>query len=113
MALLHSFRRSLRHGASTSDVSAPDQIHHPADQPLTAGPQVEIAASDPLLAYLQSAPGPVDLVSLDLDSTAVRDLRQAGIALVVPLISQGELIGTLNLGPRLSEQEYSDRKSVV
>jgi serine phosphatase RsbU (regulator of sigma subunit)/anti-sigma regulatory factor (Ser/Thr protein kinase) len=27
--------------------------------------------------------------------------------LVVPLVTQGELIGTLNLGPRLSEQEYS------
>ena len=32
--------------------------------------------------------------------------------LAVPLVSQGELIGVLNLGPRLSEQEYSsdDRK---
>ena len=29
------------------------------------------------------------------------------MALVVPLVSQGELIGTLNLGPRLSEQDYS------
>jgi serine phosphatase RsbU (regulator of sigma subunit) len=30
----------------------------------------------------------------------------------VPLVSQGELIGVLHLGPRLSEQEYSsdDRK---
>jgi serine phosphatase RsbU (regulator of sigma subunit)/anti-sigma regulatory factor (Ser/Thr protein kinase) len=27
--------------------------------------------------------------------------------MVVPLISQGELIGTINLGPRLSEQDYS------
>jgi serine phosphatase RsbU (regulator of sigma subunit)/anti-sigma regulatory factor (Ser/Thr protein kinase) len=27
--------------------------------------------------------------------------------LIVPLVSQGELIGTLNLGPRLSEQDYS------
>ena len=27
--------------------------------------------------------------------------------LVVPLVSQGELIGLLNLGPRLSDQEYS------
>ena len=34
-------------------------------------------------------------------------LRAAGVALVVPLVSQGELIGTLNLGPRLSEQDYS------
>ena len=32
--------------------------------------------------------------------------------LVVPLVSQGELIGLLNLGPRLSDQDYStdDRK---
>ena len=29
------------------------------------------------------------------------------MALVVPLVTQGELIGTLNLGPRLSEQDYS------
>ena len=28
-------------------------------------------------------------------------------SLVVPLVTQGELIGTLNLGPRLSEQDYS------
>jgi serine phosphatase RsbU (regulator of sigma subunit) len=34
------------------------------------------------------------------------------VKLVVPLVSQGELIGLLNLGPRLSQQEYSadDRK---
>jgi serine phosphatase RsbU (regulator of sigma subunit)/anti-sigma regulatory factor (Ser/Thr protein kinase) len=68
---------------------------------------VDIAESDPLMAYLQTAPGPVDLARLDLDSTAVRALRAAGVALVVPLVSQGELIGTLNLGPRLSEQDYS------
>ncbi len=74
---------------------------------MTIGAPVEIGASDPLLAYLQSAPGPVDLASLELDSAAVRELRTAGVALIVPLISQGELIGTLNLGPRLSEQEYS------
>ena len=68
---------------------------------------LDIAESDPLLAYLQSAPGPVDLARLELDSPAVDALREAGVALVVPLVSQGELIGTLNLGPRLSEQDYS------
>jgi serine phosphatase RsbU (regulator of sigma subunit)/anti-sigma regulatory factor (Ser/Thr protein kinase) len=75
----------------------------------TAGsqPAVEIAENDPVLAYLQSAPGPVDLDQLQLDSPAVRELRAAGVQLVVPLVSQGELIGTLNLGPRLSEQDYS------
>ena len=41
-----------------------------------------------------------------------RELKAAGVKLAVPLVSQGELIGVLNLGPRLSEQEYSsdDRK---
>ncbi|MCA9947163.1 MAG: SpoIIE family protein phosphatase, partial [Anaerolineales bacterium] len=34
-------------------------------------------------------------------------MRDAGIRLVVPLVSQGELIGLINLGSRLSEQEYS------
>jgi serine phosphatase RsbU (regulator of sigma subunit)/anti-sigma regulatory factor (Ser/Thr protein kinase) len=68
---------------------------------------IDIAPNDPLLAYLQSSRGAVDLGSLELDSDGLRALRQAGVALVVPLVAQGELIGTLNLGPRLSEQEYS------
>jgi serine phosphatase RsbU (regulator of sigma subunit)/anti-sigma regulatory factor (Ser/Thr protein kinase) len=68
---------------------------------------VDIAESDPLLAYLQAAPGPVEVARLELESPAVTALREAGVALVVPLVSQGELIGTLNLGPRLSEQDYS------
>ncbi len=68
---------------------------------------VDIAESDPLIAYLRSAPGPVDVARLELDSPAVRAMREAGVALIVPLVSQGDLIGTLNLGPRLSEQDYS------
>jgi serine phosphatase RsbU (regulator of sigma subunit)/anti-sigma regulatory factor (Ser/Thr protein kinase) len=73
---------------------------------------VEIAPNDPIIAYFQSASGAVDLEMLDLDSPACRALRAAGVKLVVPLVSQGELIGSLNLGPRLSEQDYStdDRK---
>ena len=68
---------------------------------------VDIPETDPLFAYLQSAPGPVDLTRLELASPALDELRVAGVALVVPLVTQGELIGTLNLGPRLSEQDYS------
>ena len=49
----------------------------------------------------------MDLTRLELASPALDELRAAGVALVVPLVTQGELIGTLNLGPRLSEQEYS------
>ncbi len=73
---------------------------------------IDIAPNDPLLAYLQSASGAVDIQALELDSPALGELKAAGIKLAVPLVSQGELIGVLNLGPRLSEQEYSsdDRK---
>jgi serine phosphatase RsbU (regulator of sigma subunit)/anti-sigma regulatory factor (Ser/Thr protein kinase) len=76
---------------------------------------VEIAPNDPLVAYLQGAPGVVDVKSLDLESPAVTALREAGVELVVPLVSQGELVGVVNLGPRLSDQAYStdDRKLLV
>jgi serine phosphatase RsbU (regulator of sigma subunit)/anti-sigma regulatory factor (Ser/Thr protein kinase) len=96
-------------------VAVPEtRVTQPADaaaEPITVMDDraiaLDIPESDPLLAYLQSAPGPVEVAKLELDSPAVRALREAGVALVVPLVSQGELIGTLNLGPRLSEQDYS------
>ena len=68
---------------------------------------VAIAPNDPLMAYLQSARGVVELDRLELDSSALEELKGAGVKLTVPLVAQGELIGMLNLGPRLSEQEYS------
>lgn len=68
---------------------------------------LDIAPNDPLLAYLQSATGPVEIASLKLVSPALERLRAGGAALVLPLVSQGELVGLVNLGPRLSEQDYS------
>src|SRR5438067_6180022 len=75
-------------------------------------PPIDIAPNDPLVAYFQGAAGAVDLETLELDSPARAALRASGVKLVVPLVSQGELIGLLNLGPRLSDQDYSsdDRK---
>jgi serine phosphatase RsbU (regulator of sigma subunit) len=98
-------RRAGREAVATESALAPPQA--PPEQA-----PVDIAPNDPLLAYLQSASGAVDVEALDLDSPALRDLKAAGVKLAVPLVSQGELIGILNLGPRLSEQDYSsdDRK---
>lgn len=72
----------------------------------------EIAPNDPIIPYFQSSSGPVDVGQIELDSPALRALEEAAVKMVVPLVSQGELIGLINLGPRLSEQEYSadDRK---
>jgi serine phosphatase RsbU (regulator of sigma subunit)/anti-sigma regulatory factor (Ser/Thr protein kinase) len=108
-ALTRPFRRLLGRGdpAPTAETAAPSEPTAVDTSAQSAAIAVDIAESDPLLAYLQSAPGPVDVARLELDSPAVRAMREAGVALVVPLVSQGELIGTLNLGPRLSEQDYS------
>src|SRR5215203_4099003 len=70
-------------------------------------PELEIAPDDPIVAYFRSAGGAVDVDKLDLDSPALQAMKAAGIKMVVPLVSQGELIGLLNLGPRRSQQEYS------
>jgi serine phosphatase RsbU (regulator of sigma subunit)/anti-sigma regulatory factor (Ser/Thr protein kinase) len=77
--------------------------------------ELDIAADDPLLPHLARLGSLADLSNLDLDTPAVRSLRQAGVKIVVPLINQGELIGLLSLGRRLSEQEYSvdDRQLLV
>ncbi len=110
IALTRPFRHRLAARARRAPAAtepAPAAAQAPPEQP-----PVDIAPNDPLLAYLQSASGAVDVEALDLDSPALRELKAAGMKLAVPLVSQGELIGVLNLGQRLSEQDYSsdDRK---
>jgi len=69
---------------------------------------LDIPPGDPLLAYLQAnQTSVIDLQRLTLDSDGVRALRAAGVRLALPLVSQGELVGLINLGQRLSEQDYS------
>jgi serine phosphatase RsbU (regulator of sigma subunit)/anti-sigma regulatory factor (Ser/Thr protein kinase) len=110
-ALTRPFRRRFLKRSRAADQAAPKAAPAPADAPPEQAP-VEIAPNDPLLAYFQGAGEAVDIEELELDSPALRELKEAGVKLAVPLVSQGELIGVLNLGPRLSEQEYSsdDRK---
>jgi serine phosphatase RsbU (regulator of sigma subunit)/anti-sigma regulatory factor (Ser/Thr protein kinase) len=84
----------------------------PTDKPVSRQmrPQpapVDIAPDDPLVAYFLDAPGAVELDRLRLDSPALRELKAAGVAIAIPLVSQGELVGVLNLGPRMSQQDYS------
>ncbi len=82
----------------------------PVQSPLTAQDVLlgwDIAPNDPLLAYFQHASGAIEVNRLNLDSPALRRLKAEGVAMVVPLVSQGELVGIINLGQRRSDQEYS------
>ena len=103
----NALRKVRPRRAKTAEGRGRDDISQVAQ-----APPVDIAPNDPVIAYFQSASGAVDIDSLELESPAVKSLKEAGVKLVVPLVSQGELIGLLNLGPRLSEREYSgdDRK---
>ncbi|MCB0066760.1 MAG: SpoIIE family protein phosphatase [Caldilineaceae bacterium] len=67
----------------------------------------DIAPNDPLLAYFLHSSGAVELSRLNLDSPALRRLKDEGVVMVVPLVSQGELVGIINIGQRRSDQEYS------
>ncbi len=115
-SISETMRRVIRRGGDTPvEVLAATNGHAALDvsgESLETAPAVEIAENDPLIAFLQTVGGAVEVERLELESPGVTALREAGVVLVVPLVSGGELIGTLNLGPRLSDQQYStdDRK---
>jgi len=98
------WQRLTGQGRVRSESAKPDAQDRPM---ITLRPPVEIAPDDPLVAYFLSNPGSVEVNRLNMDSPALRALKEEGVQMAVPLVSQGELIGLLSLGPRLSEQEYS------
>jgi serine phosphatase RsbU (regulator of sigma subunit) len=92
----------LRRTPSAAAVAAPR-----APSVMAAGPELDLASNDPLVGFLLSAASAVDITTLQLQSPALKALREAGVVLVVPLISSGSLVGLLSLGPRRSERGYS------
>ncbi len=70
-------------------------------------PAFDLGPQDRLHAFLLSQAGAVDITRLGFSSPALAALRASGVVLVVPLITSGELIGLVSLGPRLSERGYT------
>ena len=68
---------------------------------------ITIVADDPMIAFALSQPGAVEVRRLQLDSPVLHILQANEVEIVLPLISQGELIGLLTLGPRLDGQKYA------
>jgi serine phosphatase RsbU (regulator of sigma subunit)/anti-sigma regulatory factor (Ser/Thr protein kinase) len=107
MTTLQGFWQKLRRQGQ-DETAEPTAVPTPiAPLPELTPLDLDIASNDPLLATAQQSKGVLDLDRLRLDSPALDVLRAAGVRLVVPLVSQGELIGLINLGQRRSEQEYS------
>ena len=70
-------------------------------------PKFYIEEQDPLRGVLLTSVGGVDVSRLRINSPALEQLRKDQVSLTIPLTSQGELIGVLNLGPRRSGEPYS------
>ena len=91
-----------------ADQPAPISFNDGEDNSLISTPlDLDIAANDAFLTYCLHSKGIINVDKLLLDSPAVIAIKEAGVKLVVPLISQGDLIGLINLGARRSEQEYT------
>lgn len=67
--------------------------------------EIMVAEDDPFIAYALSHPGAVEVDRLQLDSAALQWLKAHFVAIALPFVSQGELIGLLTLGPRLDGQD--------
>ena len=67
---------------------------------------LDLAPDDPLAAYCLAASGVIEIDRLQLDSPTLRTWQAARMRLALPLVSQGELIGVITLGPRAGGEEY-------
>jgi serine phosphatase RsbU (regulator of sigma subunit)/anti-sigma regulatory factor (Ser/Thr protein kinase) len=103
--LAQTWRRVLERARSAGDSQPTEPITLPRGAGATL--RVDIAPDDPLMHYFRGSTGAVDVDSLDFESPACSAFRVAGMKLLVPLVSQGELIALLSLGPRLSDLNYS------
>jgi serine phosphatase RsbU (regulator of sigma subunit) len=106
MPMLAQLLKWLKIDKKEADRSVP-QEKQPAAPSAVKTIDLDLHPDDPFLAYLLGANGVVEIGRLTLPSPALQELKQAGVIICLPLISQGELIGLLNLGPRRSEQDYS------
>ena len=100
-------RLRMRRGGLAKRESEVIQIRDASQIQQMMPPPMDIAPNDPIVAYFLSAPGTIEVDKLHLESPALQAMKDAGVKLAIPLVSQGELVGLLNLGPRLSEQDYS------
>src|SRR5436309_2932342 len=97
--LIQQFRRLWNEKARTEPKTVRALSASPSRR--VVPPPIDIAPNDSIVAYFLSAPGTVEIDKLNLDSPALRALKAEGVKVVIPLV------GLLNLGPRLSEQDYS------
>jgi serine phosphatase RsbU (regulator of sigma subunit) len=69
--------------------------------------EIMVADDDLLMAYMLSHPGTLEIERLQLDSPILQDMKLRAADIILPLSSQGELLGLLILGPHLKGKAYT------
>jgi serine phosphatase RsbU (regulator of sigma subunit) len=88
-------------------VSLWTRISEKRQEKSSATETMRIADDDPFIAYLLKHPGLLEISRLQLDTSIVQNLKAQQAEILLPLASQGELIGLLVLGPRLKGEDYT------
>ena len=65
------------------------------------------STTDPICPLFIRTREAVELDHLDLNSPGIEILRERDIAMAMPLVSQGELVGLITLGPSAGERSYT------
>ncbi len=89
------------------------RISHKQQEPSGAAEEIIVAGDDPLIAHVLSHPGALEIDRLQLDSLVLRDLKLRATEILLPLASQGELIGLLILGPHLKVDTYTHEERTM
>ncbi|HEU0000092.1 MAG TPA: GAF domain-containing SpoIIE family protein phosphatase [Ktedonobacteraceae bacterium] len=69
--------------------------------------EITSAADDPLIAYMLRHARVLEVDHLQLDSPLLRDLKLRAADILLPLASQGELVGLLVMGSHLKGERYT------
>lgn len=71
------------------------------------GVDTVIDSQDALIQFLRQRHSAVDLDDIAIRSAGLEYLMRGGVAMVIPLFTNGKLLGWISLGSRLSGQEYT------
>jgi serine phosphatase RsbU (regulator of sigma subunit) len=74
---------------------------------------IQAADGDPLIAYLLIHSETLEMNHLQLDSPLLKEMKLHGAEILLPLISQGELLGILILGMHLNGETYSREECII
>jgi serine phosphatase RsbU (regulator of sigma subunit) len=80
---------------------------HAQQVPFSSPEEIEVADNDALIPYVLYRPAALEVDRLHVDSPVLQDLKLHAADVLLPLASQGELVGLLILGPHLKGERYS------